>query len=108
MRDIHPGHSAAARASAASSDRIRVSGELDVGFGDTAERDLQGVIGGDVSEMPDATQAHDEERRPALSARWETFRRDLGAIPQPDAKRVTKLGYGRPDSGDRKTELRRA
>src|SRR5438132_8775983 len=106
MRDIHTGHSATARASAASSNRIRMSGELDAGFGDPAERDLQRVIDGGVPEVPDAAQAHDEERRPPLSDRCETFRRDLVAIPQPDAKRVTKVGYGSLDIGDRKTELR--
>src|SRR5438128_3923947 len=54
----YPPRRTTARESAASPDRIRMSGELDAGLGDAAERDLQGVIGGDVSEMPDAAQAH--------------------------------------------------
>src|SRR5712692_4156589 len=104
---LPPGR-ATTRRSAASPDRIRMAGELEAGLVDAAERDLQGMVARSVPEVPDAAQAHDEEGRPPLSDRCEAFRRDLVAIPQPDAKRVAELGYGSLDIGDGKTELRHA
>ncbi len=85
-----------------------MSAELEGALADPAERDLQRVIAGGVAEVPDATEAHKKERRPTLADRRDAFRRDLVAVPQADAERVTEIGRGSVDVGDGEAELRKA